>query len=149
VVSSGLRTQTCDWEGDSWCHEGGNRLERWPKTSEYGGNTEIEIPIPDYVSSAPRVILTFFGLATLFALAYWLVPGLVEHLDEVEGVPELLRAVYFSVVTMTTLGFGDVVAGTNGIAGVIGHILLTIQVLLGYVMLAALVSRLAVLFQEG
>ncbi len=106
----------------------------------------------DYGRSAPRVIVTFFELAALFALIYccsdvW-VEGLWDSQILLEGsfLNLILRAGYFSVVTMTTLGFGDVVAQPMSI---MGHILLTIQVLLGYIMLAALVSRLAVLFQEG
>ncbi len=57
-----------------------------------------------------------------------------------------LRALYFSIVTMTTLGFGDIYAYPSSLAG---HLLLTLQVLLGYVLLAALVTRFAVLFTAG
>lgn len=53
------------------------------------------------------------------------------------------RALYFSVVTMTTLGFGDWHANPNGYSG---HILLSIQVILGYALLGALVTRFAILF---
>ena len=58
----------------------------------------------------------------------------------------LLRPIYFSVVTMTTLGFGDMYANAQSIWG---HLLLTIQVILGYVLLGALVTRFAVLFTAG
>ena len=44
---------------------------------------------------------------------------------------------------MTTLGFGDIYANPKSIAG---HLCLIIQVILGYAFLAALVTRLAVLF---
>jgi len=57
-----------------------------------------------------------------------------------------LRPIYFSVVTMTTLGFGDMYANSQSI---LGHILLTFQVMLGYVLLGALVTRFAVLFTAG
>ena len=107
----------------------------------------------DYGKSAPKVIGTFFGLAVIFAVLYC-IPGLVDGLYTTGEVIQVavprwvipFRALYFSIITMTTLGFGDIVANPTGI---LGHILLTIQVLLGYVMLAALLSRLAVLFQEG
>ena len=56
---------------------------------------------------------------------------------------DLIRACYFSVVTMTTLGFGDMFANKHSYAG---HFLLMVQVILGYVLLGALVTRLAVLF---
>ena len=51
-----------------------------------------------------------------------------------------IRACYFSVVTMTTLGFGDIhaIEGKNS-----GHIILSIQVILGYIMLCNIVSMLA------
>ncbi len=55
------------------------------------------------------------------------------------------RGFYFSVVTMTTLGFGDLAANPLSWWG---HGLLMLQVLLGYVLLGALVCRLAVLFQS-
>ncbi|NOR67208.1 MAG: hypothetical protein GQ528_07620 [Woeseiaceae bacterium] len=50
------------------------------------------------------------------------------------------------IVTMTTLGFGDMYGNAQSIWG---HILLTIQVILGYVLLGALVARFAVLFTAG
>lgn len=106
-----------------------------------------------YGQSVPRVILTFFLLALIFSGLYC-IPGVVDGLyvvgeTSLVTVPGWLvpfRAVYFSIVTMTTLGFGDVVASPLSFWG---HIILTIQVILGYVLLAALVSRLAILFQES
>ena len=56
------------------------------------------------------------------------------------------RPVYFSIVTMTTLGFGDMYANKGSIAG---HVILAVQVILGYVLLGALVTRFAVLFTAG
>ena len=51
---------------------------------------------------------------------------------------------------MTTLGFGDMYANADTlIRGIFGHIVLTLQVLLGYIMLGALVTRFAVLFTAG
>jgi hypothetical protein len=47
---------------------------------------------------------------------------------------------------MTTLGFGDMYANKGSIAG---HVLLILQVILGYVLLGALVTRFAVLFTAG
>jgi hypothetical protein len=47
---------------------------------------------------------------------------------------------------MTTLGFGDMYANAQSIWG---HILLSLQVILGYVLLGALVTRFAVLFTAG
>ena len=58
----------------------------------------------------------------------------------------LWHALYFSVVTMTTLGFGDIAANPDSWDG---QALLMFQVILGYVLLGALVTRFAVLFTAG
>ena len=102
----------------------------------------------DYGRSTGRIIGAFFGLAVLFAVVYYLLD--VVHFPVVKylrlGRLVFFRAIYFSIVTMTTLGFGDMHAAEN--FG--GYLLLTLQVLLGYVLLGALVTRFAVLFQaEG
>ena len=54
-----------------------------------------------------------------------------------------LRSFYFSIVTMTTLGFGDMCAHECSAAG---YVILIIQVLLGYFLLGALITRLGVMF---
>jgi Pentapeptide repeats (8 copies)/Ion channel len=126
--------------------------------------------ISDYGISTGQIIKTFFAWAVIFAgsyLAWGLVdyhllgikddPGIVSNLFTLEHgqkavSPGLVpfRAVYFSIVTMTTLGFGDMYASTQGLwRGLFGHILLAIQVILGYVLLGALVTRFAVLFTAG
>ena len=58
----------------------------------------------------------------------------------------LFRTIYLSIVTMTTLGFGDMHANCQSFWG---HLLLTVQVILGYVLLGALVTRFGVLFTSG
>ena len=50
----------------------------------------------------------------------------------------LLTKMYFSVITFTTLGFGDVVASTR-----VGQLVVMSEVILGYLMLGALISFLA------
>ena len=135
--------------------------------------------LSDYGRSTGWVIAWFLIFAAIFAGIYWIWglverPGIVSNLFELEGTTEgvykyaivdmmtierqpgepikvsrgmaLVRAVYFSVVTMTTLGFGDLYANPLRIAG---HILLAIQVILGYVLLGALITRFAVLFTAG
>ncbi len=112
--------------------------------------------ISDYGLSTKTIIIKFFMWAAVFALVYLFFEystqdGIVNNLSQVNGqqVPWWLvpiRAFYFSVVTMTTLGFGDMYARFNSL---LGHLLLTIQVLLGYVFLGALVTRFAVLFTAG
>ena len=67
-------------------------------------------------------------------------------LESLVYIREFWRALYFSVVTMTTLGFGDIAANPDSWAG---QTLLMLQVILGYVLLGALVTRFAVLFTAG
>jgi len=114
----------------------------------------------DYGASGKRVVGVFFLLAFLFAAvymnwAYWRPPGIVSKLIVQPEVGEavwhyfgraLIRPVYFSIVTMTTLGFGDMYANKGSIAG---HVILAVQVILGYVLLGALITRFAVLFTAG
>ena len=69
-----------------------------------------------------------------------------DILESLVDIREFWRALYFSVVTMTTLGFGDIAANPDSWAG---QTLLMLQVILGYVLLGALVTRFAVLFTAG
>ena len=111
----------------------------------------------DYGRSTGRIVATFFVLALVFAAVYYLC-GLVCEQPPVANLfvdesgadvsPWLVpvRAFYFSVVTMTTLGFGDMYANSQSLWG---HLLLMAQVILGYVLLGALVTRLNILFTAG
>jgi Uncharacterized low-complexity proteins len=100
----------------------------------------------DYGRSTLRVVGVFFILALLFALIYWLCPSCVLVNGVVGDIRGFVHALYFSVVTMTTLGFGDIAANPDSWEG---QILLMIQVILGYVLLGALITRFAVLFTAG
>jgi uncharacterized protein YjbI with pentapeptide repeats len=102
--------------------------------------------ISDYGISTKRIIFTFFGLAFVFALLYRLFPDFVMVYGQAGDIRGFWHALYFSVVTMTTLGFGDIAANPDSWAG---QTLLMIQVILGYVLLGALVTRFAVLFTAG
>ncbi len=100
----------------------------------------------DYGISTKRIIVTFFGLTFVFALLYKLFPDFVMVYGTVGDIRGFWHALYFSVVTMTTLGFGDIAANPDSWAG---QTLLMLQVILGYVLLGALVTRFAVLFTAG
>ena len=100
----------------------------------------------DYGRSTGRIVMTFFTLAVVFALVYWLAPGFVMVKDMVGNIRGFWHALYFSVVTMTTLGFGDIAANPDSWCG---QTLLMLQVILGYVLLGALITRFAVLFTAG
>lgn len=127
-----------------------HRIYRWP--------FQLFWLISNYGISTKRVIITFFVLAFFFAAiyanwAYWFPPGIVSNLLVEPHLPlwhyfilVFVRPVYFSIVTMTTLGFGDMYANKGSIAG---HVILAVQVILGYVLLGALITRFAVLFMAG
>ena len=102
--------------------------------------------ISDYGLRSWRIIVTFFGLAITFAVVYWLCPTFVMVNQVVGDIRNLWHSLYFSVVTMTTLGFGDIAANPDSWGG---QTLLMLQVILGYVLLGALVTRFAVLFTVG
>jgi hypothetical protein len=123
-----------NWEG--WYKE--HCLLRWP--------VWLFWLISDYGLRTWRVIATFFGLAIAFAVIYWLCPTFVMVNQVVGDIRGFWHALYFSVVTMTTLGFGDIAANPDSWAG---QTLLMLQVILGYVLLGALVTRFAVLFTAG
>ena len=100
----------------------------------------------DYGRSTGWIAGWFFGLALVFALVYWIWPNYVVVNERVGDIRGFVHALYFSVVTMTTLGFGDIAANPDSWAG---QVLLMVQVILGYVLLGALITRFAVLFTAG
>jgi hypothetical protein len=100
----------------------------------------------DYGLSTGRIVTTFFILAFVFAVVYRLWPSFVIVNEVVGDIRGFWHALYFSVVTMTTLGFGDIAANPDSWGG---QTLLMLQVILGYVLLGALVTRFAVLFTAG
>ena len=105
--------------------------------------------LSDFGTSTRRVLGTFLIISFTFALVYWSLPQLLDdpsqNLIGHNGV-SLVRAFYFSIVTMTTLGFGDIRAGTTPWWGVCGQLVLALHVLLGYVTLGLLVTRFGVAF---
>jgi uncharacterized protein YjbI with pentapeptide repeats len=126
----------------------GESKEKW----QIGMRALVTFPVrlfwwlSDYGRSTGRIILTFFVLAAIFALVYWLQPGCVMVNGKVGDIRGFVHAFYFSVVTMTTLGFGDIAANPDSWQG---QVLLMVQVILGHVLLGALVTRFAVLFTAG
>jgi len=72
-------------------------------------------------------------IALLFAFIYWRMGSAffaMEHLDF-----NFLNMLYYSIVTFTTLGFGDISPMTTGAAFVV-----SLEVISGYVMLGGLIS---------
>ncbi len=116
--------------------------------------------ISNYGISSPRIIRVFFAFAVAFAVVYYLwglkaPPGIIENLFEVRdavgsvvAVPPWLvplRALHFSVVIMT-VGFTNMHANAHSFWA---HIVVGLQMILGFVLLGALVTRFAVLFTAG
>jgi hypothetical protein len=110
----------------------------------------------DYGLSTGRIVITFFVLAIAFAGIYYVwgmiaPPGIVDYLfvdgNGVEVVWWLvpIRAIHFSVVIMT-VGFTNMHANAHSFWA---HILVSLQMILGFVLLGALVTRFAVLFTAG
>lgn len=93
----------------------------------------------NYGTSPKRVIQSFFSVCFLYALIYWLFPSLTS----VDGDISFVRSIYFSIVTMTTLGFGDIYANADSW---FAQLLLITHVLSGYVLLGALITVLSNLF---
>ena len=128
--------------------EGPLHVLRWLATLPIRGFWGVS----NYGMSTMRIIAVFLALALAFGTLYYYHPGFIHDalLEAQEPPPEvhfpLLRACYFSVVTMTTLGFGYIYAELGSRAG---HLCLMLQVIMGYVLLGALITRFAVLFQAG
>jgi len=81
------------------------------------------------------------GFAFLFALIFWIKTPFFEFTNPAfsgEPVTDFWSYLYFSFVTFTTLGFGDIVA-LNWCA----KLVVTLEVIAGYVMLGGLISILA------
>ncbi|MYA99935.1 potassium channel family protein [Candidatus Poribacteria bacterium] len=105
----------------------------------------------DYGRSLALWALWSLLIALSFSLLYmsgpsWLPEGLQGAMPQFhqvtgENVHEPLtfwKSFYFSIVTFTTLGFGDVVADNTS-----ARILVTLEVIFGYVMLGGLISIFA------
>ena len=151
--------------------QGNIRRKQWEEWYEEGSKLKQQYKklivkpfwwVSDYGRSTGRIVGCFFGLSIMFAFFYYLF-GLIDgqgiianlfvdynaqtsNLIPINPYIVPVRAIYFSIVTMTTLGFGDMYAQPGSY---LGHILLMIQVLLGYILLGALVTRFAILFTSS
>jgi Pentapeptide repeats (8 copies)/Ion channel len=83
----------------------------------------------DYGRSLSRVAVIGFGIAVLYGLIFSQWP---ELLDYTNSAKTSFTPFYFSVVTFTTLGLGDVKPNT-----IIGEVLVTSEVIIGYFTLEA------------
>jgi hypothetical protein len=91
--------------------------------------------LTDFGRSMPGVAVFALLLVVAFGTVYAVFPSLL-HYDEHSMTP--FSPFYFSLVTYTTLGFGDVHAGCLA-----GEILVAFEVVLGYLTLGMLLAILA------
>lgn len=102
--------------------------------------------ISDYGRSTSRIILVFISLALVFAMIYWMNPEMIDNLEPNKSFCKLYRTLYFSTVTMITLGFGNMNAHADSFWG---NTMVSFQIISGYLILAALVTRISMLFNSG
>jgi hypothetical protein len=76
--------------------------------------------------------------ATIFALVFFFGLGPESFNLDTKLPPSFLTMLYYSVVTFTTLGFGDLTPATTAAA-----VWVMAEVVLGYIMLGGLISILA------
>jgi uncharacterized protein YjbI with pentapeptide repeats len=92
--------------------------------------------IIDYGRSMFSVFLIAGFLIMFFGSIYLVFPGLISYSPS--HPKTWFSPYYFSIVTFTTLGFGDITAN-----GVLGEMVVSLQVILGYLTLGLLISILA------
>ncbi|WP_081263255.1 pentapeptide repeat-containing protein [Pseudomonas putida] len=120
-----------------------NRRHNWSDWYE-GKNrllstlTKFFWSLSNYGFSPSRVLASFVLSTLAFAYVYMLFPNLIKGMEP----HSLMDSLYFSVVTMTTLGFGDMSAQNHWIA----QLLVITQVLFGYFLLGSLITMLSELF---
>ncbi len=88
----------------------------------------------DYGRSMLAVFVIALLIVVIFGVIY-LVPGIISY---GKNHNTLFSPFYFSIVTFTTLGFGDITPN-----GGIGEIIVSLQVICGYLTLGLLISILA------
>ncbi len=100
----------------------------------------------DYGQSTIRIIISFCANTVIFGVIYYLYPWLIKDSGGIESSSLLrfVRSIYFSIVTMTTLGFGDIHANPTSI---LSHIVLSLHVCIGYILLGVIIIRFSILFQ--
>jgi hypothetical protein len=88
----------------------------------------------NYGVSLLRWQVLLFSIATFFGLLYWKFE-LIRYSNPAAGQVEGFSHFYFSFITITTLGFGDIIARKGA-----GEVLVTMEVLIGYMMLGGLMG---------
>ena len=138
---------------------------KWKEAAKRVGRFIKTLPVrvfwwlSDYGESTMRIVKVFLASIIIFALIYShgfskRDPGYIKNLYDFGKVSSngpsrksiIVRSTYFSVVTMTTLGFGDMHAKPSSAKG---QLLVVCQVIWGYFLIGAIITRLGILFTSG
>ncbi|MDR3416779.1 MAG: pentapeptide repeat-containing protein [Nevskia sp.] len=112
-------------------------LEEHSRGSFWGRAMFLAWGTLDYGRSLLRVALLAAALVVLFGTIYALSPGILDYGYRARTSTPF-TPFYFSIVTYTTLGFGDLRP-----ANLYGEIVVSVEVVLGYVTLGLLLAVLA------
>ena len=108
--------------------------------------------VSDYGYSTGRVIKFFIFFILLFALLYTFLPQMLMLNGNLIDAPlpeRFLQMLAFATSTMVTLGFSNInVAAEGGKPDLAGMLMVSCNLIVGYFMLAVLVTRLSILFQS-
>ncbi len=99
--------------------------------------TTSDRPVLDAVET---IVLLFTLLVLGFSIVYLIV---AEHSGQIAGLHTKIDAVYFTVSTLSTVGFGDVHA-----AGQAARVIVTLQIVFDLVFIATAVRLLATITQR-
>jgi len=158
ILKERLKNNIRKMKWQDYCHAKAEKFEKkWPWRKFRKNRWWIKLmrkpvllfwQISAYGSSTTEIVKWFWAWALNFALIYLVwghisPPGIIHNLMDTSPCLSAMRSIYFSVVTMTTLGFGDMHALKGSFCG---YLFLTIQVLMGYALLGALIVRFGILF---
>jgi len=124
---------------------GSSRFRRFAQDQDYLEEFKAANPgyywmwllLTDCGRSMSRVVVWSALFISLFSVAYYLLGEAAFAMNDGLGWT-LFTTTYYSVVTFTTLGFGDITPSTQLAAGVV-----MVEVIVGYLMLGILISILA------
>lgn len=126
---------------------GSSRFRRYAEDQDYieefkeahPNYYRIWLGLTDCGRSLMRVVIWSLALSMAFGLIYFALGESAFEVSNKEGMQwNLFTTLYYSVVTFTTLGFGDITPRTPLAAGIV-----MVEVVIGYVMLGILISILA------
>ncbi len=103
--------------------------------------------LSDYGRSTARIITSFFLFAIGFATVYTAWPQIIRstgNLSDLDWGLRWIHSLYFSIVTMSTFGFAEMHANPDVLWS---YPVVASQVLLGYIVLGAFITRFAIMFQ--